>query len=88
MKNKFTKNYVYLVKSTNGLWYIVRQQGQRTWVAFNFTHGVESQAVSMVGNAIKLMEDLTVVDIRNYHVNNLARFRKETMDILMYGEIR
>jgi len=83
--NKFLKGYDYLVKSTNGYWYIVRQTGQRSWYAMQFTN-IETPHEDRLrfGNSLVLWQSLNPQKFRKYTSNK--SFRQGMFDILMNGK--
>ena len=88
MTNKFEKGYTYILKAKNGYWYMVRQTGQRSWYAMQFT-SLECPMEDRIktGNSIALWETLTPTSeaetFRMYTSNKT--FRRGMFDILMYG---
>ena len=84
---KFKKGMIYLVLAENSLFYIVRQVGQRTWVAINFTHAsLDWEDIFKSGNSKALLEDLNPSKVKGFGNDN-AEFRREMFNILKYGEM-
>jgi len=82
---KFLKGYDYIVKGSKGYWYLVRQTGQRTWVAIQFTNvEVPMEERIYFGNGIALWTELNPQQFRKYTSNK--SFRQGMFDILMNGK--
>jgi hypothetical protein len=87
-----TKGYCYLV-ITEGVGWIVTQQGQRSWTAMEFTEpsiwlDVETKDSVISGNSIfvsKYLENKNVKDYRRYWYSQKVQYRKDMFNILKYG---
>ena len=84
----FKKGYVYVVKSGNGYWYIVRQVSMKSWVALNFGNlGVHRDDLFRTGNGIKLWTLLNVAQYRKIVdvPSENREFRQLCFNVLKYG---
>lgn len=95
--NKFHKGATYIVKTTNidggKKFWLVQQEGQRTWVATQFTQCIISLnggRILITGNSIKVAEELNRInyldDIDFRIVRDKKDMRREMFSILQKGE--
>lgn len=88
---KFSKGYTYLVK-VKGFWYVVQQQGQRSWEAIIFSHhvdvinGVPKHIHSTASGMCEEFKKLDV-DAQFERVIGNSDMRKKMFRILQTGKI-
>lgn len=86
------KGNTYIVKGTDvNYWYIVRQIGQKSWVAtpFTHTHVIEGKGF-FKGNGLNILEimskEIGAINIcRSFTVN--SKLREAMFNILQYGRL-
>jgi len=88
MMKRFETNYVYIIRSANGYWYLVQQSGDKSWEAMVFGNlGIHRDDVFRHGNGKSLLENLRPTDLRKW-VNvpsENALVRKAQFNVLKYG---
>ena len=89
---KFNKGYTYLVK-VSSIWYIVQQNGQRSWEAVVFSHHIDTIAPQapkyLHGNGITLVDTIKDYDSDAVFVScgGNIDMRKKMFRILQSGKI-
>ena len=82
----FKKDYIYILYSEDRKhWYIVRQVGQKSWIAMNFTNiNISQYDISMKHNGVELWKILNPrSDYKKFTTNQTLR--KGMFQILQFG---
>lgn len=82
---KFKKDHVYLARHNyHEVWYTVHQEGQRTWIASNFSHTMMTVDNVMKGNSMMVEKFDWVLEFDKK--GNNKDMRQKMFRILKWGD--
>jgi len=82
------KGWIYIIEKTPKTFYIVKQVGQRSWVALNVFTSKQGVDDIMQGNSISLGAKIgETIKVVSYSVQNVVGFRETMFNVLKYGEL-
>jgi hypothetical protein len=85
---KFEKGYIYIIRTYSGFWYLVRQVGMKSWVAYNFANlNMDRADILYRSNAVDLWKKLKPIVFRKVgdFDANKAEYRKLMFQVLQHG---
>jgi len=86
---KFKKGNVYIGRFKGfGAWYVIHQEGQRTWTATNFTHiNIETEGDDVIRNNSTMAESFEKIQsFDKTNVEDRKNMREVMFKILKWGD--